>query len=65
MSDSWTDLAVSPFFKSEEVKEEPIVKTIKDIYKKEVSFKDKPPEMVTLISFEDTDPQMIANTEVL
>ncbi len=64
MSDSWTDLATSRFFKAEEVKDTPIVHVIKSISKEEVAFQGKPPEKLAIVSFDGTDRQMIAKNEV-
>ncbi len=65
MADSFSDLMTSRFFKSEEVKEQPVVHTIKSITKEAVQFQGKAPEKLTIIRFEDTDREMIAKTEVL
>ncbi len=64
MSDSWSELATSRFFKAEEVKEVPVVHVIKSITKEKVEFQGKPPEALAIIRFEDTDREMIAKNDV-
>ncbi len=64
MLDSWSEFATSRFIKSEEVKEVPVVHTIKSVTKEKIEFQGKAPESLTIIRFEDTDREMIAKNDV-
>ncbi len=64
MADNWAELSTSKFFSTKDVADGPLTFTVKEIVKEEVAFQGKPPEMVTLIKFADTDRQMIAKAEV-